>query len=88
VQFDNNDDDESIKGWFCTCSAGARVIGCCAHITALANTQTVKEVMMKTIVRAKATAAITSLFCFSLLSLFYYILIIFNLSNIFSAHEF
>ncbi len=35
VQFDNDDDDEPIKGWFCTCSAGARVIGCCAHITAL-----------------------------------------------------
>lgn len=35
VQFDNNDDDEPIQGWFCTCSAGSRVIGCCAHITAL-----------------------------------------------------
>ena len=35
VQFDSDDDEEPIKGWFCTCSAGARVIGCCAHITAL-----------------------------------------------------
>ena len=35
VQYDNDDDDEPIKGWFCTCSAGARVIGCCAHVTAL-----------------------------------------------------
>jgi hypothetical protein len=35
VQFDEEDDDEPVKGWFCTCSAGARIIGCCAHITAL-----------------------------------------------------
>ncbi len=35
VQFTDNDDDEPIKGWFGTCSSGARVIGCCAHITAL-----------------------------------------------------
>jgi hypothetical protein len=35
VQFDEEDEDEPIKGWFCTCLAGARNIGCCAHITAL-----------------------------------------------------
>ena len=35
VQFDEDDYDEPIKGWFCTCAAGARIIGCCAHITAL-----------------------------------------------------
>ena len=35
VQFDNDDDDEPIKGWFCTYSARTRVIGCCAHIAAL-----------------------------------------------------
>lgn len=35
VQFDDDDEEEPIKGWFCTCSAGARIIGCCAHITAL-----------------------------------------------------
>jgi len=35
VQFDQQDDEEPITGWYCTCSAGARVIGCCAHITAL-----------------------------------------------------
>ena len=35
VQFSNEDEDEPIQSWFCTCSAGARVIGCCAHITAL-----------------------------------------------------
>ena len=34
VQFDQ-DDDDPIKGWFCTCFAGARVVGCCAHIIAL-----------------------------------------------------
>ncbi|CAF0892819.1 unnamed protein product [Didymodactylos carnosus] len=35
VQFDEEDDEEPISGWYCTCSAGARVIGCCTHITAL-----------------------------------------------------
>jgi hypothetical protein len=35
VQFDNDSDDEPVTGWFCTCCAGSRVIGCCAHITAL-----------------------------------------------------
>lgn len=35
VQFDDQNDEEPITGWYCTCSAGARVIGCCAHITAL-----------------------------------------------------
>ena len=35
VNFDNDDNDDPIKGWFCTCSAGARVIGCRAHVTAL-----------------------------------------------------
>ncbi|CAF1143835.1 unnamed protein product [Adineta ricciae] len=35
VQFDEDDYDESIKRWFCTCAAGARIIGCYAHITAL-----------------------------------------------------
>jgi len=32
VQFD---EEEPIKGWFCTCSAGARNVGCCAHVTSL-----------------------------------------------------
>ena len=35
VQFTDDDVEEPIQGWFCTCSAGARVLGCCAHITAL-----------------------------------------------------
>ncbi|CAF3720492.1 unnamed protein product [Rotaria socialis] len=35
VQFNNEDQDESVNGWFCTCAAGARAIGCCSHITAL-----------------------------------------------------
>ncbi|CAF3450016.1 unnamed protein product [Rotaria sp. Silwood2] len=35
VQFDDKDDDEPIKGRFCTCLVGARIIGCCAHVTAL-----------------------------------------------------
>lgn len=35
VQFDKDDYNNPIKGWFCTCFAGARIIGCCAHITAL-----------------------------------------------------
>ena len=33
VQFD--EEDEPIKGWFCTCSAGARNVGCYGHVTAL-----------------------------------------------------
>ena len=24
-----------ITGWFCTCKSGARVVGCCAHITSV-----------------------------------------------------
>ena len=35
VQFSNEDEDESIQSWVCTCSPGARVIGSCAYITAL-----------------------------------------------------
>ena len=35
VQFDEQDDEEPITGWYCICLAGARVIGCYAHITAL-----------------------------------------------------
>lgn len=35
VQFDQDDENDPIKAWFCTCFAGARIIGCCAHITAL-----------------------------------------------------
>ena len=35
IQYNNKDDDEPIQGWFCTCTAGARIVGCCAHITAL-----------------------------------------------------
>ena len=35
VPFDNGSDDEPNTGRFCTCFAGSRVIGCCAHIDAL-----------------------------------------------------
>ena len=35
MQFDEQDGEEPITGWYCICSAGARVIGCCAHKTAL-----------------------------------------------------
>ena len=35
VQFGNNLDEEPITGWHCTCAAGAREVGCCAHVTAL-----------------------------------------------------
>ena len=35
VEFDIDRDDEPITGWYCTCAAGEREIGCCAHITAL-----------------------------------------------------
>ena len=35
VQFDNNLDEELITGWYCTCAAGAREVGCCADDTAL-----------------------------------------------------
>lgn len=34
VQFDTYQ-DEPIQGWYCTCPAGARVVGCCVHIAAL-----------------------------------------------------
>ena len=30
VQFDNNLDEEPITGWYCTCAAGVREVGCCA----------------------------------------------------------
>lgn len=35
VEFDQDSDEDPITGWFCTCAAGSRVFGCCAHITAL-----------------------------------------------------
>ena len=35
VEFDQDADEDPITGWFCTCAAGGRVFGCCAHITAL-----------------------------------------------------
>lgn len=35
VEFDEESDEDPITGWFCTCAAGSRVFGCCAHITAL-----------------------------------------------------
>lgn len=35
VQFDSKNDEQPIQGWYCTCCSGARVIGCCAHTTAL-----------------------------------------------------
>ena len=34
VQFDNYE-QELIQGWYCTCSIGARVLGCCSHTAAL-----------------------------------------------------
>lgn len=35
VQFDGERDEEPITGWYCTCAAGARAVGCCGHVTAL-----------------------------------------------------
>ena len=35
VQFSNEDEDEPIQSWFCTCSVGARVNSYCAHIPVL-----------------------------------------------------
>ncbi len=34
IQFDN-DEEDPIEGWYCTCPTGARVIGCCSHVAAL-----------------------------------------------------
>ncbi|CAF4659320.1 unnamed protein product, partial [Rotaria socialis] len=34
VQFDNHK-QQPIDAWYCTCSAGAREVGMCSHITAL-----------------------------------------------------
>ena len=30
---DNENDIDLIKGWYCQCKAGAKVVGCCAHIS-------------------------------------------------------
>ena len=30
---DNVNDIDPVKGWFCQCKAGARVVGCCAHVS-------------------------------------------------------
>lgn len=35
VEFDNERDEEPITGWYCTCAAGARAVGCCGHVAAL-----------------------------------------------------
>ncbi len=29
------DDDEPIKGWYCQCKPGQRVVGCCAHVASV-----------------------------------------------------
>ncbi len=34
VQFDD-DQEQAIQGWFCTCASGSRTVGCCAHVTAV-----------------------------------------------------
>jgi hypothetical protein len=34
VQYDN-DEEEPIQGWYCTCPNGSRVIGCCSHVAAV-----------------------------------------------------
>ncbi|CAC5420537.1 unnamed protein product [Mytilus coruscus] len=28
-------DEGDIEGWYCTCKAGARVVGCCAHVASV-----------------------------------------------------
>ncbi|CAF1659052.1 unnamed protein product [Adineta ricciae] len=34
VQFDDNQ-DQPIQAWYCTCASGSRTVGCCVHITAI-----------------------------------------------------
>jgi hypothetical protein len=34
VQF-NEEDEQSIQGWYCTCASGAREVDMCSHLTAL-----------------------------------------------------
>jgi hypothetical protein len=35
IQYKPNDDMDPIKGWYCTCKVGARVVGCCAHVSSV-----------------------------------------------------
>ncbi|XP_053391975.1 uncharacterized protein LOC128554692 [Mercenaria mercenaria] len=35
IQFGSADEEEKIKGWYCKCKAGARVVGCCAHLASI-----------------------------------------------------
>lgn len=35
LQFDSSNKQEPIQGWYCTCKAGARVVGCCSHIASV-----------------------------------------------------
>lgn len=34
IQFDDQQ-DEPIEGWYCTCCIGSRTVGCCSHVTAI-----------------------------------------------------
>lgn len=31
----NDENDGKIDGWYCKCSAGARTVGCCAHVASV-----------------------------------------------------
>ncbi|CAF3485948.1 unnamed protein product [Rotaria sp. Silwood2] len=35
IQFDNNNTNNPIQGWCCSCTVGLRVVGCCSHVCAL-----------------------------------------------------
>ena len=35
IQYDSKNTEQPINGWYCTCMAGRRDVGCCVHIAAL-----------------------------------------------------
>ena len=35
IQFDNDNADDPIQMWCCSCTAGLHVVGCCFHASAL-----------------------------------------------------
>lgn len=35
IKINNDDPHDPIVGWFCECKAGARTVGCCAHLATI-----------------------------------------------------
>lgn len=35
VSYNTDQDEDCITGWYCQCKAGARTVGCCAHIASV-----------------------------------------------------